>query len=63
MFLGVVYRLLVPEHRRPVMGNVIFAIILLGIGSGGLAGWGVVWPVVLIAIALVILVRTFTRRR
>lgn len=63
MLLGVGYRLLVPEHRRPVTGSVIFAVILLGIGLGGLVGWGMVGPVVLIAIALVVLIRAFARRR
>jgi len=63
MLLGVIYRLLVPEYRRPVMGSIIFAFILLGVGLGGLVTWEVIWPAVLIAIALVILIRVFTRRR
>ena len=63
ILLGVVYRLLVPEHRRPVTGSVIFAIILLGIGLGDLVDWGIIWPIVLIAIGLLIVLRVLVRRR
>ena len=63
VIVGALIRLLVPEHRRPVTGGFIVGLILLGIGLGGLIGWGVVWPVVLILIGLLIVLRGFARRR
>lgn len=63
VLLGAIIRLLIPEHRRPVVGSLIFGFILLGVGLGGLVGWSWVWPLVLIAIALIILLRALVRRR
>jgi uncharacterized membrane protein YjjP (DUF1212 family) len=59
VLLEVVVRLLLPDYRRPVMGTLIFAIILLAIGLGNLVGWGLIWPLVLIIIGVAILVRGF----
>ena len=39
-------------YRRPIIGNVIFGIILLGIGLGELFRWEIVIPLVLIAIGV-----------
>jgi len=61
VFLGVVARLLLPEYRRPLTGNLIFAVILVGIGLGNLFGWDVIWPLILIAIGLSIVLRGLTR--
>jgi hypothetical protein len=63
VLLEVVVRSLVPDYRRPVIGTLVFGIILLGIGLGDLVGWGVIWAVVLIIIGLSILVRGFLGRR
>jgi len=49
--------------RRRVAGSLVSGFILLGIGAGGLIGWKFVWPVILIIIGIVILVRTSIRRR
>jgi hypothetical protein len=59
---GVVVRLLIPAYRRPVGGSLVLAAILI---SGGLSliGWNFVWPVVLIALGLAVLLRGFGRRR
>jgi hypothetical protein len=59
VLLEVVVRLLLPDYRRPVMGTLIFAIILLAIGLGNLVGWGLIWPLVLIIIGVAILARGF----
>jgi hypothetical protein len=53
------YRLLVPEHRRSVAGNVILGLVFLGIGLGELISWNYIWVIVLVVIALVILLRAF----
>ena len=63
VLLGSFYRMLVPEHRRPVAGGLILGFVLLGIGLGQLLdSWTYVWVGVLIALALVILFNAFLRR-
>ncbi len=62
VILGAIIRLRMPTHRRLAGGNLIFGLILLGIGLGGLIGWGMVWPLALIAFGLLILLRSFARR-
>ena len=59
LFLQVIARLLIPEFRRPVTGTLILAIIFLGLGIGQ---WQCVWPIILIAIGVGILLRGFTRK-
>jgi len=63
VLLGVLYRLSVPAHRRPILGSIIFAIILIAIGLGDLVNWNIVWPIILVAIGLGIIIRATTRRR
>lgn len=62
VLLQVVIRLLVPAYRRGVVGSVIFGFILLGIGLGMIVGWGMVWPLLLIAIGVSIVLSRFVRR-
>ncbi len=57
------YRVLVPEHRRSVAGNVIFGLVLLGVGLGSLISWDYIWVIILIVIALMILLRAFVPKR
>jgi len=61
LFMEVFVRLLVPSYRRPVGGSFIFAAVLLGIGLGKMLNTDLVWPLVLIAIGLSVLVRGFLR--
>ena len=64
VLIAALYRILVPEQRRPVAGALIFGFILLGIGLGELLdSWDYVWVGILIAIALIILFHAFVRRR
>jgi len=63
ILLGTFTRLLVPKYRRPVIGGLILGFILLGIGLGGLIATGWVWAIILIAIAVIILLSAFGRRR
>lgn len=55
-------RVLIPAYRRPVMGTVIFGIILLSIGLGSLVNWGMIWAVVLIVLGVSLLLRGFITR-
>jgi hypothetical protein len=52
-----------PEHRRPIGGTLVIGIILVCIGLGDIIGWSYSWPVILIAIGLVIIGTVFFRRR
>ena len=61
VLLEVVVRLLMPSYRRPVGGTLVFAVILMGVGLGNLFSWTVVWPLVLIAIGVSMLLRGFLR--
>ncbi len=63
VLLEVLIRLVMPAYRRAVTGSFIFAIILLGIGLGGIIGWGVFWPLILIAIGVAILIGGLFPRR
>jgi hypothetical protein len=49
--------------RRPIGGTLIIGIILFVIGLGGLVSWGYIWPVVLIAAGVIIILLVFFRRR
>ena len=58
VFIEIIIRLLVPDYRRPMMGNVIFLIVCIGLAFGS---WELIWPLILIAIGASILLRGFLR--
>jgi hypothetical protein len=60
VLIGVAVRLLVPEYRRPILGELIWGIVLFGIALGQ---WQLIWPMILIAIGLSLLVGGMIRRR
>ncbi len=62
VLVGVVIRLAVPAYRAAVGGSVIFGLILIGIGLGNMFGWDVTWPLIIIGIGVLVLVRAFLRR-
>jgi hypothetical protein len=62
LLLEAVVRLIVPIYRRAVTGTVIIAIVFIGIGLGNLTTWNVMWPLLLIGIGVVVLVRGFRWR-
>ena len=55
----IVIRLLIPQYRKNITGSLILGLILLGIGLGAL--FNLFWPLVLIAIGVIILIRAFVR--
>lgn len=60
--LGVaLVRLLVPQYRGPVVGNIILGLVLLGVSLGEAFGWGLIWPIILIGFGLAILLRGLIR--
>ena len=62
LLLQVAYRLLVPAHRRPVLGTVILAVVFLSIGLGGFAPVEIIWPALIIVVGLFVLWRGLKRR-
>jgi hypothetical protein len=62
ILLEVVVRLLVPAFRKSVIGSLIFAIILIGIGLGDLISWNIFWPTILIVLGISILLRGLGRK-
>ncbi len=63
ILIEVVIRLIMPAYRRSVIGSIIIAAILIGIGLGDLVKWNFIWPVVVIIIGLVILLQGLLRRK
>ena len=61
ILLGVLFRLLVPEYRRPLTGSIILGLVFIGIGLGDLFDWVIVWAVILILIGVSIIFRGFRR--
>ena len=55
--LAAFIRLAIPEYRRPITGNLILGLILLGLGIQALTGWnwGVLGAVFFIAVGLSII--------
>jgi hypothetical protein len=63
LLLEVLVRLVVPEYRRPVIGTLIVGLVLLAAGVGSLQNWWLLWPILLIAAGVALLLGFITRRR
>jgi hypothetical protein len=63
LLLEVLVRLLIPEYRRPVIGTLILAFVLIGLGVGQLTNWDLIWGLVLVAIGVSVLAGGLRRRR
>jgi hypothetical protein len=63
VLLGVLLRLLVPAYRRPLIGSVIFGVILLGIGLSQFVPDVAIGAILLIGIGLIILLGGFFRKK
>ncbi len=63
LLLQAALRLVVPAYRRPVLGTLVFAFILLSIGLGGFLGRGVTWPLFLIIAGLAIIISGLLKGR
>jgi hypothetical protein len=61
--LEVIIRILLPSYRRPIRGRIILAFVALAIGLGGLIGWEVTWPLIIVAVGLAIVIGVFVRPR
>jgi len=56
-------RLILPEYRHNVGGNFIGAAILIGIGLDGWMSWSYLWPLILIAVGINVLISGLGRKR
>lgn len=63
VFLEAIIRTFVPAYRSSTGGNFFLAAIFLGIGLGGIFGWAVVWPFILIAMGLSALASALIQNR
>nr|MBC7245094.1 hypothetical protein [Chloroflexota bacterium] len=63
LLLKAVVRLLIPAYRRPVLGTLIGGIVLTAIGLGGITGFNLTLPIILIGIGLAILLGGLLRGR
>jgi len=63
VFVEAMIRILVPAYRSSSSGNFFLAAIFLGIGLGGIFGWRLVWPFLLIAMGLSALANALVQRR
>jgi hypothetical protein len=61
LLIGVLIRLLVPAYRKPILGQVILALVFIGIGLGDLVNWGFIWAVILIIAGIAIITRGIRR--
>jgi len=60
LLIEIVVRLVVPDYRRPILGTFILAIIFVALGFGNLE---LIWPFILIAVGLSIIIGAYTRKR
>lgn len=63
VLIEVVIRLTVPDYRRPVLGSIFLAIVLIGIGLGNLFNWNITGALILIALGLMIILRGVFREQ
>jgi hypothetical protein len=65
ILLEVIVRLLVPAFRRHIGGSLIVAAVFIGIGLRNLFDWNMnlMWPLILIAVGVVVLIGGLTRKR
>jgi hypothetical protein len=62
LLIEVLVRLLLPDYRRPVGGNLFLAAIFIGIGLGDIFGWNIIWPLILIGFGVSVLLRGVWRK-
>lgn len=63
VLLEVLVRLLVPNFRRHISGTLIGAAVLITIGLGGWYSWGYLWPLILIAVGINVLISGLRRKQ
>lgn len=62
VLLEAVVRLIVPAYRKHLGGSLIVAAVFIGLGLGNWLGWNIIWPLLLIAVGVIILIGGFIRK-
>jgi hypothetical protein len=62
ILLEAVVRLLVPAYRKHLGGSLIVAAVFIGLGLGNWLGWNIIWPLILIAVGIMVLIGGFIRK-
>jgi hypothetical protein len=63
ILIEIAIRLLVPTYRRSVIGSLIIAAILIGLGLGDTIKWTIIWPLIIIAVGLIFIIQGFLRKK
>lgn len=63
LLIEILVRLAVPAYRRSVVGQVILSIIFLALGLSNLVNWNIIWPIILIGLGLILVMRSLTKNR
>lgn len=63
VFLEAIIRTFVPAYHASTGRNFFLAAILLGVGLGGMFGWSLIWPVILIAVGISALASALIQKR
>jgi hypothetical protein len=63
ILVEIAIRLMMPAYRRPVIGSMILAVILIGIGTEQITHKEVIWALILIALGAGLLIRGAFRGR
>ncbi len=63
LVLEVIARLLLPNFRRHVGGTLIVAAVFIGLGLGGFFSWSYLWPLILIAVGINVLLSGIGRAK
>lgn len=61
--LETIARLILPTFRRHIIGSFIVSLIFISLGFGGLVNWNYIWPFILIAAGVSVLVSGLGRKR
>lgn len=61
LLLEVAVRLIIPAYRRPIFGALILGVVFLSIGLGDALRWDLLWPVAIILLGVVLLLRGIVR--
>jgi len=62
VLLESIVRLLIPKFRRRLGSSLIGAAVLIGVGLGGWLSWNYIWPLILIAVGINVLVSGLNRK-